>query len=103
VQRIDFAAPNRVLQQMPLSALNLCRASPVVTDFTITFGRRKATFCLGIDFCEGENRLCWTLAGLDKLIGVGLWKREFDRRGNLISKPMTVEMAMKLLTTAPES
>ncbi len=66
-------------------------------DFTVTLGRRKANFTFGTDFSEGENRLCWTLAGLDKLIALGLWRREFDRHGNLIAKPMTVEMAMKLL------
>ena len=59
--------------------------------FTITVGRSTATFRFGDDFTDGENRFCWTLQGLDKLIGLGLWKREFDRRGNLKSKPPTVE------------
>jgi hypothetical protein len=65
-------------------------------NFTLTLGKSTATFRFGVDYAEGDNRFCWTLAGIEKLIACGLWKREFDKCGNLKSKPMTVEAAMKL-------
>ena len=67
-------------------------------DFVIQgrIGNQAAIFRFGIDFCQGEQRLCWTKAGLDKLIELGLWRRELDARGNLKSKPIRVEAAMQL-------
>ena len=65
-------------------------------DFKLTNNSFFATFFEGHDFAEGEDRLCWTMAGLNKLIALSLWHREFDQRGNLSSKPMTVEAVMQL-------
>jgi hypothetical protein len=65
-------------------------------DFKLTNNSFSASFFHSHDFAEGEDRLCWTMAGLYKLIALGLWRREFDQRGNLKSKPLTVEAAMKL-------
>ncbi len=45
---------------------------------------------------EGEDRLCWTMAGLNKLIALGLWRREFDARGNLKTKAPTVMDLMRV-------
>ena len=59
-------------------------------DFRVTRNSFFATFFEGHDFTEGEDRLCWTLPGLNKMIGLGLWKRELDQRGNLKTKPPTV-------------
>jgi hypothetical protein len=70
-------------------------------DFEFSVGEQKLTFRYGIDFVEGNNRFCWTPAGIDKLLAVGLWRREFDGRGNLKSKPVTVEAAMKLGSAPP--
>jgi hypothetical protein len=67
-----------------------------MNDFDVRIGKVTATFRINVDFDEGEDRLCWTLSGLEKLIGLGLWRREFDKRGNLLSKPMSVETAMLL-------
>jgi hypothetical protein len=69
-----------------------------MNDFVIQgrTGTLIAVFHFGIDFSEGERRLCWTASGLDKLIELGLWRREFDKRGNLKTKPIRVEAAMKL-------
>ena len=65
-------------------------------DFVVRIAKRVAIFRFGPDFTEGESRLCWTAKGLEKLIEIGLWRREFDKRGNLNSKPLRVEAAMKL-------
>ena len=70
-------------------------------DFELSVGEQKSTFRYGIDFAEGNNRFCWTPAGIDKLLAVGLWRREFDQRGNLKSKPVTVEAAMRLPGARP--
>jgi len=70
-----------------------------VHDFKVSNNSFFTTFFAEHDFVEGEDRLCWTMAGLNKLIALGLWKREFDSRGNLKSKPMTVEAASKLPRT----
>ncbi len=64
-------------------------------DFTIRVQGEAVSFRFGIDFTEGERRLCWTLPGIDKLIAVGLWRREFDKRGNLRNKPVPVETLMR--------
>ena len=68
-------------------------------DFKLTNNSFFATFFEGHDFAEGEDRLCWTMAGLNKLIALSLWHREFDQRGNLRSKPITVEAVMQLPNT----
>jgi hypothetical protein len=70
-------------------------------DFEFCVGEQKSTFRYGIDFVQGNNRFCWTPAGIDKLLAVGLWRREFDQRGNLKSKPVTVEAARKLPGARP--
>jgi hypothetical protein len=70
-------------------------------DFTLRVGDYPTRFRFGVDFTEGERRLCWTLPGINKLIQLGLWKREFDGRGNLISKPMRVEILMRKAGAAP--
>ena len=41
-------------------------------DFKLTNNSFSATFFEGHDFAEGEDRLCWTMAGLNKLIALGL-------------------------------
>jgi hypothetical protein len=64
-------------------------------DFSLRVGNTTAVFRFGIEFVEGDGRLCWTMAGIDRLIAVGLWRRGFDLRGNLKSKPITVEAAMR--------
>jgi hypothetical protein len=61
-----------------------------VHDFKLTNNSFFATFFEEHDFVEGEDRLCWTMAGLNKLIALGLWRREFDGRGNLKTKAPTV-------------
>ena len=72
------------------------RAAPCLADFSLSAGDRTVTFRFGVDFVEGNERLRWTPAGIDKLLSAGLWKREFDERGNLRSKPVTPETAMQL-------
>jgi hypothetical protein len=64
-------------------------------DFTVRVRDQLVTFQFGVHFVEGEGRLCWTLPGVEKLIGHGLWKRQFDARGDLVSKPVRVEMLMR--------
>jgi hypothetical protein len=44
-----------------------------MNDFDVRIGKVTATFRINVDFDEGEDRLCWTLSGLEKLIGLGLW------------------------------
>jgi hypothetical protein len=65
-------------------------------DFSLNLDKRTATFQFELDFTEGVDRLCWTPTGIEKLIKLGLWKRQFDRRGNLITKPMAVETLMRV-------
>ncbi len=55
-------------------------------DFNIRVRDQTMTFQFGVHFVEGESRLCWTLAGIEKLIAAGLWRREFDWQGKLRSK-----------------
>jgi hypothetical protein len=95
----DFAA------FVPLPQLQLMRrlgrtahekAERCLADFRLAAGDRNVTFRFGVDFVEGNDRLRWTPAGIDKLLAAGLWKREFDSRGNLRSKPVTPETAMRL-------
>jgi len=66
--------------------------------FTIRIGTREETFLPTEDFAEGHERLHWTLAGIEKLITLGVWKREYTLRGILKTKPPRVE---KLLELAP--
>jgi hypothetical protein len=70
-------------------------------DFVIRTSNVTAVFRFGLDFTEGEQRLCWTRSGLEKLIELDLWRREFDARGNLKTKPMRVEEALALPNARP--
>ncbi len=63
--------------------------------FRITSKNRTETFRFGNDYGPGEVRQHWTLSGLEKLIRLGLWKRELDSRGNVKAKPPTVEMIIR--------
>jgi hypothetical protein len=65
-------------------------------DFKLSNNSFFATFFEDHDFAEGEDRLCWTMVGLNKLIALGLWRREFDGPGNLKSKPPTVADLMRM-------
>jgi hypothetical protein len=65
-------------------------------EFRITGRGRTETFRLGNDYGPGEVRQHWTLSGLEKLIRLGLWKRELDGGGKVKLKPPTVEMVMRL-------
>lgn len=47
-------------------------------EFSITGRGRTETFRIGNDYGPGELRHHWTLSGLEKLIRLGLWKRELD-------------------------
>ena len=64
--------------------------------FTIKVGARKETFRPNEDFAEGHDRLHWTLAGIEKLIVLGIWKREYTLRGALKTKPPRVEKLLEL-------
>jgi hypothetical protein len=72
-------------------------------DFVLRTAKQTAVFRFGPDFTEGERRLCWTAKGIEKLIDLGLWQRELDARGNLKSKPIRVEAAMRLPIARPVS
>ena len=45
-----------------------------VTDFTLPVGDRCAMFRYGVDFVDGNERLRWTPAGIEKLISIGFWR-----------------------------
>ncbi len=64
-------------------------------EFRITAASGTETFREGNDYASGETRQHWTLSGLEKLINLGLWKREIDKRGNVKVKPPSVEMIMR--------
>ena len=64
--------------------------------FTIANGGRSETFRTHVDFTEGYDRLHWTLSGIEKLINLGLWKREYTLRGTLKTKPPRVETLQAL-------
>ena len=66
--------------------------------FTIRVGTREETFRPTEDFAEGHDRLHWTLAGIEKLITLGVWKREYTLRGILKTKPPRVEKLLGLAT-----
>ena len=53
-------------------------------DFKVTNNSFFATFFAEHDFVEGEDRLCWTMAGLNKLIALGL--------GNGVRQPRQFEI-----------
>jgi hypothetical protein len=63
--------------------------------FTLSLGGQSETFRPAEDFSEGHDRLHWTLAGIEKLIRLGLWRREYDMRGKLKTKPPHVEMVIE--------
>jgi hypothetical protein len=65
-------------------------------EFQITAKGRTETFRIGNDYGPGEVRHHWTLSGLEKLIRLGLWKRELDKQARVKAKPPTVETIMKL-------
>ena len=69
--------------------------------FKITIGGTTATFRPGKEFSDGEERAHWTLDGLEKLIQLGVWERQLDRRGNVLKKPPTVEEISRLPTAQP--
>jgi hypothetical protein len=69
----------------------------------VTLDGRKHTFLFGVHFTDGNDRLVWTPEGITKLIDVGLWRREFDRRGNLRSKPPTVADLIRMAERQRES
>jgi hypothetical protein len=62
--------------------------------FALAARGQTQTFRLDVDYAEGETRFHWTLAGLEKLISLGLWARQFDKKGNLTRKPPNVEAAI---------
>jgi hypothetical protein len=64
--------------------------------FSIAANGRVETFRRGEDYGEGHERLHWTFRGIEKIILLGLWKREFRPDGSLKSKPLRVEQAMKM-------
>lgn len=64
--------------------------------FTLTVRGISQTFTHGIDFTDGDTRQHWTLSGLEKLIALGLWKRQLDRRGTVVVKPPAVERVRRL-------
>lgn len=64
--------------------------------FTIKFRDREETFRLMEDFAEGHDRYHWTLAGIEKLIRLGVWKRDYTLRGALKTKPPRVEKLLEL-------
>ena len=63
--------------------------------FTVSLGGQSETFRPAKDFSEGHDRLHWTLAGIDKLIRLGVWRREYDPHGKLKTKPPQVEMVIQ--------
>ncbi len=73
-----------------------------VRDFRLRVAGETILFRFGVDFAEGTERLCWTLLGIEKLIAHGLWTRQFDRRGKLLKKPLSVEALMQKSGAAPK-
>ena len=69
--------------------------------FKITIGSVSASFTPGKEFSDGDERAHWTLEGLNKLILLGIWERQLDRRGNVLQKPPTVEDVGRLPTAQP--
>jgi hypothetical protein len=95
----DFAAFVPLPQLQLMRKIGSTRREKVercLADFRLSAAEQDVTFRYGLDFVEGNDRLRWTPAGIDKLLAAGLWRREFDGRGNLKSKPVTPEAAMKL-------
>jgi hypothetical protein len=64
-------------------------------DFSIRARDQTVTFRFGVDFTEGESRLCWTLPGIEKLIAAGLMAEGIRPGGNLRSKPVAVVTLMR--------
>ena len=69
--------------------------------FKITVGSVSASFAPGKEFSEGDERAHWTLEGLDKLILLGIWERQLDRRGTVLKKPPTVEEVGRMPAARP--
>ena len=63
--------------------------------FTLSLSGQSETFRPAEDFSEGHDRLHWTLAGIEKLIRLGVWRREYDLRGKLKTKPPHVETVIE--------
>jgi hypothetical protein len=72
-----------------------------MTPFTVSVSGKTETFLPADDFTEGHERLHWTLGGIEKLIKIGLWRREYDLRGKLKSKPPRVEAVIEALNRLP--
>lgn len=64
--------------------------------FSVTIDGTSETFNPGADFADGEARQHWTLPGLEKLIHLGLWRRQLDRSGMVVEKPPAVEQVRNL-------
>jgi hypothetical protein len=86
-----------LLNRSCVSAFNQRPASMI--PFTVSRSGKIETFLPAEDFSEGHDRVHWTLSGIEKLIKLGLWCREYDLRGNLKSKPPLVETI--IATTTP--
>jgi hypothetical protein len=69
--------------------------------FVISVGGKVETFRPNEDFNEGHERLHWSLEGIEKLIRLGLWHREYDLRGRLKSKPPQVEKVIEAALRKP--
>ena len=69
--------------------------------FILTVDGATETFNPDVDFADGESRQHWTLQGLQKLIRLGLWHRQLDRRGTVLEKPPAVERVRRLPGARP--
>jgi hypothetical protein len=67
-----------------------------MNSITLSLDGRKHTFLYIVHFVDGNDRLVWTPDGIKKLINVGLWRREFDSRGNLKTKPPKVADVVRM-------
>ncbi len=65
-------------------------------EFSFVIGKQRHVFRFGVHFAQGNERMVWTPDGITKLINCGLWRREFDKRGNLLSRPISVADAIRL-------
>jgi hypothetical protein len=66
-----------------------------MNSFTLSLGGQSETFRPAEDFSDGHDRLHWTLSGIEKLIRLGVWRREYDLRGKLRTKPPHVETVIE--------
>jgi hypothetical protein len=72
-----------------------------MTPFTVSVGKMTETFWPIRDFAEGHDHFHWTLDGIEKLIRIGLWRRDYDLRGKLKSKPPRVEAVIEAVNRRP--